>query len=116
MRGGALEGADPQVSDRALGKGIEVDADGLHPRKHRACMGEQHPACLGQLDGSRAGESIEDASSSDALEVGDLLTHGGLGIPKLLGRGTERPMPGHGIEGDQVSKLKPSEAISTGDL
>ena len=59
-----------------------------------------------QLDRSGTAGAVEHGAADEALEGGDLLADGGLGVAEAEGGLAERALGGDGVEGDEVPELE----------
>ena len=81
-------------------------AGGVDPGDDVAGVAEHELAERRQLDRAGAAGAVEHGPADEALEGGDLLADGGLGVAEAGGRPAERALGGDGVEGDEVAELE----------
>jgi hypothetical protein len=77
----------------------------VESRGDRVEMVEEEPASLGQRDRARLGP-VDQPLADDALERGDLLADGGLGVPEPARRTVERRLFGDRLERVKVAQVE----------
>ncbi len=107
--GDALERADVDASDGAGEEALDGVAGGVDAGDDVAGVAEDHLAEGRQLDRPGAAGAIEHGAADEALEGGDLLADGGLGVAEPQRRLAERALGGDGVEGDEVPELEIAE-------
>ena len=85
-------------------------AGGVDAGDDVAGVAEDELAERGQLDGSGAARAVEQRAADEALEGGDLLADGRLGVAEADRGPAERALGGDGVEGDEVAELEITEA------
>ena len=107
--GHALERPDVDAADLAGQEALDGLAGGVDPGDDVAGVAEHELAERGQLDRSGTARPVEHGPADEALEGGDLLADGRLGVAEAGGRPAERAFGGHGVEGDEVAELEVSQ-------
>ena len=100
-----LVGRDPQRTCLAGAQRGHVGARRVEPVDDRLGVSQEELAGLGHRDRPRAAGALDELLAHDALEGGDLLAHGRLGVAELEGGAAERACPGHRFERREVPHL-----------
>ncbi len=110
-----LERADPHGAGRPRDERLEVGARLREPREDADRVAVEHHAGLAQRDRPRPAGSLDELHADGALERGDLLRDGRLGVAEALGGTREAARLGDGAKRHQVPDLDPGESISRHD-
>ena len=111
----ALVDPDAQGARRPFRERGHVRLCCVELRDDRVRVASEEPAGVGQVDGSRATWAVDEALADVALELGDLLADGRLGIAELACRPAERARAPHGLEGREMPELDAEPSITFHD-
>jgi hypothetical protein len=100
-----LERADPKHFPRAGAKHRDIGLRSFETCGDRRGVREQHLALLGQLDETRAAESIDEPRSGDSFECEDLAADGRLRVPEGRRGRAERALARNGLERCEMAQL-----------
>jgi hypothetical protein len=78
-------------------------------------VAQEEPRGVGEVDGARAARALDEALPDGALELRDLLAHGGLRVAELARRAPERARAADRLEGGEMAKLDPEPTITFHD-
>jgi hypothetical protein len=110
-----LEDADAEWAGGAFRERGHVRLGGVELRHDRVGVPEKQAAGVGEVDGSGPARPLDEPLADLALEVGDLLAHGRLGVAEVARGPAERARSSDRLEGGDVAQLDAEKAITFHD-